>query len=386
MIGKEFQSQAGHRLTVHDIHSLLFHTGKEIPPVSLNSLNTLIAAQANLHTSSYSGSPEELSKVLKNKNNTLNGFVVFWGNVPVAYSIYYPMLNAERGRGMYIEDFFISQSFRRHGLGRLVFHELAKRATDDSATYMQWSTDKRNHPVHSYVKGVHGARATGIMDINASSIIHNKSDQTQDCPLEALRKGWVGANYVTRPIQANDGQFLQQLGMSRSLFRGTGDFSFRGFLTLDKAQRVPLAVTLGWWHLSTFKLEKGLCLEHPVIDPAVSDDKGILISVADCVRRLCEKGNNYKHVLWHVDSNDKRMLGLMIDEFGFQPESMMGTSDSEFVVYEINNGTLKSLAEKDPMPNRDLVSPISSPIGTPVIYLPNSAPSAGSTHRQPHAA
>lgn len=369
MIGKNFRETSGtkeQQVTVHDIHSLRLFSGRNIPPVSVNSLSHLINSQAELHTSHYSGSPEALCGILQDKRNTLNGFAVLWGDVPAAYSIYYPMLNAERGRGLYVEDFFIGQSFRSHGLGRLVFHELARRAVDDNATYIQWSTDKRNQPVHDYVQGVHRANKTCILDVNADRLLRREGIP------DNLRKDWTAANFTTRPIEANDGPFLSQFGIARSLFQNTGDFSIRGFLTLDKIEKVPLALTLGWWHFSTFKLEKGICLEHPVLRDGINDRKGVLLSVADCVRRSFGK-TDYGHVLWHIDQKDEETLRLVCDELGFEAESMMGSPESEFVVYEINNGTLQALAQRDPMPQRRLSSsPASDPIGTQVVYIPNA--------------
>lgn len=365
MIEHEFQDQVAKTLKedveVHDIHGLPLHSGRNIPPLSINALSNLIHSQAGLHTSHYSGSPETLAKVLKDKRNTLNGFIVLWRGVPAAYSIYYPMLNAERGRGLYVEDFFIAQSFRGHGLGRLVFHELAKRAVNDGATYMQWSTDRRNLPVHEYVQGIHKATKTHILDINANPVLQKEGSFVD------LRKSWSGANYLTRPIEANDGPFLEKFGVARPIFQNTGDFSVRGFLTTDKSQTIPIALTLGWWHFSTFKLEKGLCLEHPKLADGINDKKGVLFSVAGCVRKSF--GKDYGHVLWHIDGNDKETLTIMCHEFGFAPENMAGSPDSELIVYEINNGKLQALSKQDPMPERRLTSPSSAPIGTQ--YVPN---------------
>ena len=241
-------SKKAHLVAVHDIHAL----GKEDTdsPLTLKDLSYLLAAEAAFYTVRYEGGDlKRLSKLLQESNNTIRGFIISWDHVPAAFAIYSPMISP-KGRGASVENLFITESFRNHGLGKLLSHELASRAINDGADYLEWSTDKRNEPVHGYARSVLKGRRASVLNIDANKLLD------PDMPSRlAAKNGWSEANLTTRCIKPNDGPMLEKLGLSPLLIRHSGDLPFIGFITFEKGQlQEPLAVTLGWRHNHTKKI------------------------------------------------------------------------------------------------------------------------------------
>ncbi|MDR1960630.1 MAG: GNAT family N-acetyltransferase [Planctomycetaceae bacterium] len=57
----------------------------------------------------------------------------------VGFALYYKTYATFRGqRGLYIEDLFVRPEFRRRGIGRMFFRELARLAVDQGYFRMDW--------------------------------------------------------------------------------------------------------------------------------------------------------------------------------------------------------------------------------------------------------
>lgn len=360
------------KIETYSIHDILDENGN--CPVKLGNLQHLIHCQADLHMAQSIDDQARLKDLLKSRANTLRGFVLHGDTAgPIAYLVYYPMIDSKGARVAYCEDFYIAESFRGRGTAKILFHELAKRTLADNFEYIQWATDRRNVPVHDFVQKKLGAKQPGIITISANALLSEK---------DALLNQWTRKEYVTRPLRGSDVNLPEKLGLSPNIIRNTGDLDFRGFVTFEKGKQQPVAITPGWIHLSTFQLKEGLHLEQPVFLAANNkeglsvNEEGILSSIVDASRKLA-KGSQLEYFRWHINDDCASMKSLLQDQLGLQRDSMLkGQPETELIVYTLSNGALKALSEATP--DRTLRIPVAAPIGVrtvsggPIITQPNT--------------
>lgn len=341
------------RISTHDIHDIL--RGVAGCPVTLNGLQRLIHSQAALHRAHAKEDLPGLKAMLTSRGSTLRGFVLnAEGNGPVAYAVYYPMIDGQGERVAYCEDFFIMEAYRGHGVSAILFHELAKRVMDEGAVKLQWATDKRNGPVHKFVKKNLGATHPDIITIAANDLLDINTPASK-----SLTAAWEGKEYKTRLITTEDSNLVRILGISSNIIRNTGDLSFRGFVTTLRGKSDPVAITPGWTHLSTFRLKEGIHLEQPVFANGHPHAK-IVASIAQAARKHVQ-GNDLDYFRWHIQETDGPMRAILHDQLRLPIDSMLSTPESELIVYNLTNGALTKLAKEDP--DRVLHIDPSSPIG-----------------------
>lgn len=342
-------------VTIHDIDDILHKTPG--CPVTLSSLQRLIHAQASLHRTSAVENLRSLRKMLESRGSTLRGFVLHGDGIgPIAYAVYFPMIDHRGDRAAYCEDFFIAESMRGHGVADILFYELARKVMDEGATKLQWATDKRNEPVHGFVTKHLHAKHPDIITIAASDLLKESSRAS-----ELLRTHWNAKDYITRPLTPEDSQLPNKVQLSRNIIRATGDLSFRGFVTFRKGDPSrPVAITPGWTHLSTFRLREGIHLEHPSCQ-ANFDPDALVASIAIAARKyIHSKGLSY--LRWHVPESDDPVRTVLREKLILPIDSMLGDEDSQLIVYELTNGALTALAQTPVKPIVEI--PNSSPIGT----------------------
>ncbi|MDB5490607.1 MAG: hypothetical protein JWO78_456 [Micavibrio sp.] len=353
------------KIDTFSIHDILDENNN--CPVKLGNLQHLIHCQADLHMAKSVDDQARLKDLLKSRANTLRGFVLHGDTAgPLAYLVYYPMIDSKGSRVAYCEDFYIAESYRGHGAAKILFHELAKRTLADNFEYIQWATDSRNTPVHNFVQNKLGAKRPDVVTISANGLLGEKDN---------LLSQWAGKEYVTRPLRGNDVNLPEKLGLSPNIIRHTGDLDFKGFVTFEKGKpTVPVAITPGWIHLSTFQLKEGLHLEQPVFmanankDGLMINEEGIVASIIDASKKFSTL-KQLEYFRWHILGSASAMKTLLQDRLGLQRDSMLkGQPDTELIVYTLSNGALKKLSENEP--DRTLRIPVSAPIGVRTTHVP----------------
>ncbi len=358
------------QITTHEINDIL--RGVAGCPVTLVGLQRLIHAQAALHRAHADEDLDGLKSMLKSRGSTLRGFVLHAAGVgPVAYAVYFPMIDGQGERVAYCEDFFINEAFRGHGVANILFHQLAKKVMDEGAEKLQWATDKRNGPVHTFVQGKLGATHPDIITIAANELL----DETKPASLR-LTEAWNGKEYKTRLLTPEDSNLVRELGISPNIIRLTGDLSFRGFVTTLRNKPDPVAITPGWTHLSTFRLKEGIHLEQPVFANGHPTSK-IVASVAQAARQHVQR-NRLDYFRWHIKESEGPMRAILHDQLQLPIDSMLGNPESELIVYNLTNGALRKLATE--VPDHVLHISTASPIGGSgangghTAYLPTDEP------------
>lgn len=59
-------------------------------------------------------------------------------NELIGYAIYFKMYDMKLGLGFYLDDLFIRESYRRKGIGTILWKKVANDCLDMGANYMQW--------------------------------------------------------------------------------------------------------------------------------------------------------------------------------------------------------------------------------------------------------
>lgn len=324
-------------------------------------LDFFIRSQAALHHADYHGNQASLADNLQRRGNTFRGIVVYSKtNLPIAYSVYYPMVNGRGERGNYIEDAYVTESFRNNGVMESVFHELATRCVDEGAQFLQWSTDKRNLPFHRFSNKM-GAFQSGVVTLDLTEILNKKYEPTSN-----LKAAWENTKFVSIPIVGQHVNKMKALGITPDIIRKTGDIDFKGFITFRADNMTcPVAVTPGWPHMSTFKQRHGLYLEQTTfsLNENLSDDdkKSIILSSARAAKDYAEQ-HDYSYFKWHVQNDETIQIKVIKDELGFDVDTMVASSDSEMLVYTLTNGKLVALSKEDG--RKVLLIPTDAPIGS----------------------
>lgn len=323
-------------LDLHDIVSDPLNRSRLLP-----TLDHFIWSQAALHHAEYQGTQASLADNLERRGNTLRGVLIYSKDkLPIAYSVYYPMVNGKGERGNYIEDAFVAEAFRGHGVMPIVFHELAKRCVDEGAQFLQWSTDKRNHPFQRL------AARMGAFPAKVSTIVVTNMLSSDFAPEAGLQNAWNQAKFVTVPIVGSHVNIMKSIGITPDIIRKTGDIDFRGFVTFRAEDMTkPVAVTPGWPHMSTFRQQHGLYLEEPMFrDDLSAEDRDVVVLSCARAAQTYAHEHNYTYFKWHLTKGESAS-NLIRERMGFEVDTMVDTPESEMEVYTLENGKLIALSQ-----------------------------------------
>lgn len=81
---------------------------------------------------------------------------------PVGMALYYFIFSTFTGKpGLYLEDIFLEAEVRGQGIGRAIFHELARRAVAEGCTRMDWSVLDWNASAIAFYQSLGGRPKAG---------------------------------------------------------------------------------------------------------------------------------------------------------------------------------------------------------------------------------
>lgn len=111
----------------------------------------------------YEKAPEEIT--ITQEHFEESGFgekPVWWGFVAEVngavegFALYYIRYSTWKGQRMYLEDFVVNESFRGHGLGKLLFNELIEEAKRKKFSGIVWQVLDWNAPAINFYKKYEG--------------------------------------------------------------------------------------------------------------------------------------------------------------------------------------------------------------------------------------
>lgn len=77
---------------------------------------------------------------------------------PVGFALWFYNFSTFRGRpGLYVEDVFVAPAHRGQGVGRALFHEMARRAVAEGCARMEWSVLDWNAPAIAFYRAIGAA-------------------------------------------------------------------------------------------------------------------------------------------------------------------------------------------------------------------------------------
>lgn len=95
---------------------------------------------------SVTNSLEMLEKDGFGKNAIFSFFVAEVEEKVVGIALYYPKYSTWKGRGIYLDDIVVTESFRRMGVGKLLFDKVIEAAKKEGANLLWWQVLDWNEP------------------------------------------------------------------------------------------------------------------------------------------------------------------------------------------------------------------------------------------------
>lgn len=73
------------------------------------------------------------------------------------FALYYIRYSTWKGQRLYLEDFYVREDMRRHGLGKLLFEKIIREARRRKLNGVQWQVLEWNEPAISFYKKYNAA-------------------------------------------------------------------------------------------------------------------------------------------------------------------------------------------------------------------------------------
>lgn len=119
-------------------------------------LMTEFAEFENL-THSLEVTPESLNDAMFGKDAFVEGLIVFDGETPIGYAMFFPYFSSFRGqKSVYLEDIYITEKYRKIGLGEKMLKEISRIGSQKGAVRMDFQVLDWNTPAINFYKK-HGA-------------------------------------------------------------------------------------------------------------------------------------------------------------------------------------------------------------------------------------
>ncbi len=82
--------------------------------------------------------PEDLERDGFGDQPSFRALVAEWNDQPAGYALLFPSYSTWVGRGLFLEDLFVREAFRRRGVGKALLAAAARMTVDEGCHAMQW--------------------------------------------------------------------------------------------------------------------------------------------------------------------------------------------------------------------------------------------------------
>jgi GNAT superfamily N-acetyltransferase len=72
------------------------------------------------------------------ENPRFRAFIAEWDGQTAGYALFWGYYSTWAGRGMFLEDLFVREAFRRHGIGKALLAAVARVAVDEDCYGIHW--------------------------------------------------------------------------------------------------------------------------------------------------------------------------------------------------------------------------------------------------------
>lgn len=97
-------------------------------------------------------SVEEMISAGFGENKVFDAIVAQVENTIVGMAIFYTGYSTWKGKTLYLEDFLVTENWRRKGVGELLFEEIIAEAKRRKVRRMDWQVLEWNEPAISFYK------------------------------------------------------------------------------------------------------------------------------------------------------------------------------------------------------------------------------------------
>jgi ribosomal protein S18 acetylase RimI-like enzyme len=95
------------------------------------------------------------------ENRVWHAFVAEVDNNVVGFALYYIRYSTWKGQRLYLEDILVNETFRRNGIGKLLFDRLIEEAKEKKLNGMVWQVLDWNEPAIKFYKKYEGVKFDG---------------------------------------------------------------------------------------------------------------------------------------------------------------------------------------------------------------------------------
>jgi GNAT superfamily N-acetyltransferase len=81
---------------------------------------------------------EDLARDGFGENPRFRALIAKWDGQPAGYALFWEYYSTWAGRGMFLEDLFVREAFRRHGIGTALLAAVARVAVDEHCYGIHW--------------------------------------------------------------------------------------------------------------------------------------------------------------------------------------------------------------------------------------------------------
>ena len=134
-----------------DTNSLLIRKGtKQDLPSVLNLINELAL---------FEKAPEQVTNTIKDmeedgfgNNPVFNFYVAELNNKIIGIAVYFIKYSTWKGKGLYLDDLFVTEKFRGKGIGKKLFDIIIEEAKKINAKQLHWQVLDWNTPAIDFYK------------------------------------------------------------------------------------------------------------------------------------------------------------------------------------------------------------------------------------------
>ena len=101
------------------------------------------------------GTEADFGKLLFGNPRRCEALFAEWEGEPVGFALWFHGVTTFGGRAtLYLEDVYVSPAMRGRGIGRAIFHHLARRAIEADCARMEWSVLDWNAPSIAFYRSI----------------------------------------------------------------------------------------------------------------------------------------------------------------------------------------------------------------------------------------
>jgi len=89
---------------------------------------------------------EDLARDGFGEHPRFRALIAEWGGQPAGYAFFFGYYSTWAGRGLFLEDLFVREAFRRRGVGKALLAVIARIAVDEHCYGIHWEVLNWNAP------------------------------------------------------------------------------------------------------------------------------------------------------------------------------------------------------------------------------------------------